>query len=79
MFVLNGANSGATIYQYSLSTAWVVSTATYDSVTLVTSGQDNTIYDFCFSIDGTKLYVVGIGGPDSIYQYTLSTPWILTG
>jgi len=70
---------GLTVYQYSLSTAWDVSTATYDSKSFSYSSQTNASYHFELSSDGTKLYVNTFGssspGPGFIYQYALSTAW----
>ena len=65
-----------TVYQYTLSTAWDVSTASYDSVSFSVSSQDGTPFGIFFKPDGTKMYVVGISN-DRVYQYTLSTAWAL--
>lgn len=65
------------VYQYSLSTAWDVSTASYDSVTLSVSGQDTNPQGIVFKSDGTRMYVVGNSGND-INQYDLSTAWDLS-
>lgn len=72
-----GGASGGSVYQYSLSTAWDVSTATYDSVSFSVSTQTGTIRGMDFSSDGTKMYVVGDSN-DAVYQYTLSTAWDLS-
>jgi hypothetical protein len=63
-----------TVFQYSLSTAWDVSTASYDSVSFSTSQQTTTPMDIQFKPDGTKMFV-GDDPTDDIFQYTLSTPW----
>jgi len=60
------------IYQYSLSTAFDLSTASYDSVSFSVAGQDDTPRDLAFNNDGTKMYLVG-DNFNSIFQYTLST------
>ena len=70
-------NATDTVYQYSLSTAWDVSTASYDSVSLSVSSEDGTPSDLLFSSDGTKMYVVGDTN-NSVFQYTLSTAWDLS-
>lgn len=75
MYVLNQSNQ--TIYQYSLSTAWDVSTASYDSVSFSVATQDTSPNDIFFKPDGTRMYMVGTG-TDSVYQYALSTPWDLS-
>lgn len=62
------------IYQYSLSTAWDLSTASYDSVSFSFNGQDNIPISAVFNDDGTKLFLVG-GTSDIVYQYSLSTAY----
>ena len=66
-----------TVYQYSLSTAYDLSTASYDSVSFSVSGQDLTPLGLSFKPDGTKMYVVGSTN-DSIFQYSLSTEFDLS-
>jgi sugar lactone lactonase YvrE len=63
-----------TVYQYSLSTAWDVSTATYASKSKDVSAQDTNPQSLAFSDDGTKMYILGSTN-DRIFQYTLSSPW----
>ena len=63
-----------TVYQYSLSTAWNVSTATYASKSKDISAQDTNPQSLAFSDDGSKMYILGSTN-DRIYQYTLSTSW----
>lgn len=68
-----------TVYQYSLSPAWDVSTASYDSVSFSVSSQSSDPNGgLVFSPDGTKMYVGSQTGSDSIYQYTLSSAWDLS-
>jgi sugar lactone lactonase YvrE len=71
MFVIGSA--GDDINEYTLSTPWNVSTATYVTVFSV-SAQDTAPNDLYFRNDGKKLYVIG-GTNDSVYQYSLTTPW----
>lgn len=40
--------------------------------------QDNDPHDLFFSSDGTKMFVLG-NANDDVYQYTLGTPWSLSG
>jgi 6-phosphogluconolactonase (cycloisomerase 2 family) len=63
-----------TVYQYSLSRAWDVSTATYASKNKDISAQDTNPQSLAFSDDGSKMYILGSTN-DRIFQYTLSTPW----
>jgi len=65
------------IKQWSLSTPWNVSSASYASVSLNTSSQDGDPVNFTFKPDGTKLYVSGYT-TGAIYQYTLSIPWAVS-
>ena len=62
------------IYQYSLSTAWDISTASYDSKSLSISSQEGTNTSLFFKSDGTSLYILGQTN-DTVFQYTLSTAW----
>ncbi len=70
-------NAADNIRQYTLSTAWNVSTATYDSVSLNVTSQNTNPRGIFFKPDGTKMYMVGID-TDAIYQYSLSTAWDLS-
>ena len=66
---------GDTLYQYSLSTGFDISTASYSSISFSVTGQESNPQSACFSSDGSKMYVVGYGS-DTIYQYTI--PFKLT-
>ena len=62
-----------TVYQYNLSTAWDVSTASYASLKLV-SAQATYAYGVAFNSTGTRMYIAN--NVDAfIYQYNLSTAW----
>jgi sugar lactone lactonase YvrE len=75
MYVVGSTSD--TVYQYTLSTAWVVSSASYDSISLSVGSQDSVPQSLFFKGDGTKLYVVGQTN-DTVYQYTLSTAYDLS-
>ena len=62
------------VFQYSCSTAWDISTASYDSLNVLVSGQVTTPAALAFGNSGTKMYVLGQGN-DLVAQYTLSTAW----
>ena len=64
------------VHQYTLSTAWDLDTASYDSVSFSVRSQESFPRDVAFKPDGTKMYVVG-SSSDTVYQYTLSTAWDL--
>lgn len=73
MFVLG--STGDDLNQYNLSTAWDISTAQYSTVAAL-SAYDTLPSGMTFSLDGTKLFVVGQTN-DKIYGFELSTPWEL--
>jgi sugar lactone lactonase YvrE len=66
---------GDKVYQYSLSTAWDVSSASYDSVQLVAG--EATPQDIRFKPDGTKMFTIGSSG-DTVREFALSTAWDLS-
>lgn len=68
----HGTNSA---YEFALSTAWDVSTASHN-YTLTLSGQTNC-FGFDFSDDGTKMYTVGFT-VDATHYYELGTAWDLS-
>ena len=71
MYVIGDANN--VVLQYTLSTAWDISTASYTQGFTVTS-QETSPKGLCFKSDGTKMYIMGVVG-DDINEYTLSTAW----
>ena len=75
MYVIG--HSTDAVYQYSLSTSWDVSTASYDSVTFATKPQDGGPHALFFAPTGTKFYVLGIVN-DKVFEYNLTTAWDLS-
>ena len=65
--------NGYDVNEYSLSTAFDVSTASYVQRFLVSS-QESIPRDITFNIDGTKMYVIGSSG-DDVNEYSLSTAY----
>jgi len=65
------------VYQYSLSTGFDLSTASYDSVSFSAASQDTNTIGLSFNPEGTKMFVLGITG-DAVYQYSLSTGFNLS-
>ncbi len=65
---MQGVNGGGDIYQYTLSTAWDVSTGSYDSKSLDVGSQENNCQGMFFKNDGNSCYVVGPTN-DTVYQY----------
>ncbi len=72
MYVLGRTNK--TVFQYSLSTAWNVSTASYDSVSFSVNAEETSPSGISFKSDGTKMYIIG-STSDTVFQYSLSTAW----
>ena len=62
------------VRQYSLSTPFDISTASYDNINFIISSQVSSPNDIQFKPDGTKMYVAGYTN-DGIFQYSLSTPF----
>lgn len=78
MFILGLAT--AAVYQYSLTTAWDVSTTIeYSGIRIIVSSQETTPTSFEFNSTGTMMYVIG-SVQDRIYQYPIDPlyPWDLT-
>jgi len=63
-------------WQYTLSTPWDISTASYDDKAYDTypGYMENHPRGLFFTSDGIKMYVGG-GDTRRIFQHTLSTPW----
>ncbi len=75
--MFHGGNDGDAIKEYHLSTAYDVSTASYqgDAQKLDVSGQTDEPFGLTFNNDGTKLYVSGGLGAGKVFQYTLGTAY----
>jgi DNA-binding beta-propeller fold protein YncE len=71
MFIVGGA--GDDVNEYSLSSAWDISTASYVQNFSV-STQDITPSGLFFKPDGTKMYVTGATG-DDVNEFGLSSAW----
>jgi hypothetical protein len=72
-FYIVGVDSD-TVYQYTLSTAYNITTASYDNVTFSLASQDGTPNAIRFNPDGTKMYMLG-NSNDTVFEYTLSTAY----
>jgi hypothetical protein len=72
MFIMGGTND--TVFQYTLSSAFDISTATYASKSFSVTSQENAPTGLWFKPDGTVMYVIG-STADTVFQYTLGTPW----
>jgi DNA-binding beta-propeller fold protein YncE len=72
--------SVAVVYSYTLSTAWDLSTASFDYPTegyFSVAAQETFPTGIFFKPDGTKMYVIGSTG-DDVNEYDLSTAWDIT-
>ena len=66
-------DTGNSVYEYDLSTAWDVSTATYLQAFSV-AAQESSPKGLFFKPDGLKMYVLGYT-EDDVKEYDLSTAW----
>lgn len=71
-------NGSSTVFQYTLSTAWDLSTASYESKsynanTQLASGGEAV----AFKPDGTKMFILSNSGSygDDVFRYSLNTAW----
>ena len=58
------------VHEYSLSTAYDISTASYDSVSFSVGSQDTSPTGIRFNADFTKMYISG-NTNDTVYQYSI--------
>ena len=68
------------IFEYNVSTAWDISTATFGSPIpfFDISSEDLFPDNPFFKPDGTKMYFLGRGASDSVHEYDLSVAWDVT-
>ncbi len=59
-----------TVYEYSLSTAWQIDTASYASRSFSIASQEANPASIAFKPDGTAMYMVGSAN-DTVYEYSL--------
>ena len=64
------------VYEYHLSTAWDISTASYQYAKSISGYHATGSHGLFFSPDGTKMFTCG--GNEYVVQWTLSTPWSIT-
>ena len=62
------------VYQYSLTTAWNIGTATYENKSYDISGQEIIPTALYFNSDGSKFFIVGQDSK-TVYAYTMVTNW----
>jgi|DEB0MinimDraft_6_1074348.scaffolds.fasta_scaffold32993_2 hypothetical protein len=67
-------NYNGNLFQYDMTTAWNISTASYANKSVTWSGYN--AFGATFNADGTKLLLTEPSGASSkLYQFTLSTAW----
>ena len=69
---VNGS-TGDDVNEYTLGTAWDITTATFVTV-FSTASQDSAPADIFFKPDGLTMFVLGDTN-NTVYQYTLGTAW----
>lgn len=74
MFLLGSGNDK--VSQYTLSSAFTINTASFDSVDLDVSSQEASPTGLAFNSDGTQLFVGGFG--DNVHMYNLSSAFNLS-
>ena len=72
LFMVGSATDA--VYQYTMSTAGDISTATYDSKSVAAPSGETGPTGLAFAGNGTQMYVVGVTLAQ-INQYILSTAW----
>ena len=76
MLILDRVNN--TVYQYTLSTGFNVSTASYASISFSVATQEAAANGLAFNTDGSKMFVVG-ALEDTVYEYSIGSFVSTTG
>jgi len=72
MFISNGGNGDDGVYQFSCSPNWVINTATYDGVRVLSPVGDIT--GVKFSTNGKQMFI-SEDNTNKVFQYNLVTAW----
>lgn len=70
MFVVENGTSSDKVYQFTLSTPWDVTTASFDSVTADVATEETAPTGVFFKPDETKMFIIG-NTAASVFQYSL--------
>ena len=73
MYIVSDGTQNS-VFEYTLSTAWTVTSAVYSNRSVVTTALDAGPVGLFFKPDGTRLYVIG-SVSTKIYEYVLSEAW----
>ena len=74
MYIVADTTGVRFVYQYTLSTGFDVSSASYASKSFNVGSQDTSPHDIALNTDGTKMFVVGQTG-NAVYEYAISTAY----
>ena len=77
MYVIDTAGGGNNVWQYDLSTAWDISTASYNSVNKSVNTNSPSCGGLFFKPDGLKMYICDRTNTQ-LDEWTLSTAWDLS-
>ena len=69
-------NNPDSVFQYSLSSGWDVSSTLYDSVSFGVGSQESSPQTIILSSDGSHFYILGYGS--TVYQYDMSSAFDLS-
>lgn len=72
-----GGTASDTVFQYSLSTGFAVSTASYDNISFNMGAEAKALYDLRFNLNGTKMFIMDETSR-TVYQCSLSTVFDLS-
>lgn len=67
-------NANDTLFQYDLTTAYDLATASYSSKSKLVASEDSTPVALAFRTDGDLLFMLG-SGTQIIYEYGIGTTW----
>jgi VCBS repeat-containing protein len=76
LYINSDQNSNKKIYEFSLSTAYDISSLSSPSSTVV-SGQDGSPKGVAFNADGSKMFLIGDSN-NTVYEYSLSSAFDTT-
>ena len=79
MFIVNHAGR-KTVDYWSLTTAFDVSTATFDGAYRYFTGKEQRANSIAFNNDGTRMFIAGVGNNSQvrIHEYSLDTAFDLS-
>ena len=69
LFAIHGNGYSSNLTEYTLSTAYDITTIGSATIHTTTASQVSDAHDFTFSHDGTKFYVVGVNS-SNVHEYT---------